>query len=174
MEADKVTWYSFHYWPTTFINEAMDNQGCYYDSKMVTLETIGLLMPFLFILEQFSGKDVVMHVDNIAVVYGWYNGATKLDEAASILLRALHLMASFLGVGLHVRHEPRRSTEAAALADNLTRKSTTTEADRNLLKGAKVSRVGNPLTSWLEAPEEDWNVAVSFLEEVKNKVKNKK
>jgi hypothetical protein len=43
-----------------------------------------------------SGKDIVFHVDKIAVVYGWYNGASKLDEAASILLRGLHLMATFL------------------------------------------------------------------------------
>jgi hypothetical protein len=83
-------------------------------------------------------------------------------------------MASFLGVGLHVRHKPRCSTDAAALADNLTRRSTTTEADKRLLEGAMVSEVGNPLTGWLHNPTEDWGIAVSFLEEVKRKIKTRK
>jgi hypothetical protein len=89
------------------LNEATDSKGSHYGSKMVTLECVGLLLPFLCIPERLSGKDVVFHVDNIAVVYGWQNGASKIDEEASILLRGLHLMAAFLGATVHVMHEPR-------------------------------------------------------------------
>jgi hypothetical protein len=167
-DADNVIWYCIHKWPLSFLNEARDRNGVFFGSKMVTLETIGLLLPLLCIPEQLSGKDVVLHVDNIAVVYGWHNGATKLDEAASILLRALHLMASFIGATLHVRHEPRRSTRFAELADNLTRSATTTEADRAQLKGAEVSVAREPLVNWLKRPKEDWSLALSFLEAVKH------
>jgi hypothetical protein len=166
-DADKVTWYCIHKWPLSFLNEARDKNGSFYGSKMVTLETIGLLLPLLCIPEQLSGKDIVLHVDNIAVVYGWHNGATKLDETASILLRALHLMASFIGAALHVRHEPRRSTVFAELADNLTRSTTTTDADRARLKDAEVSTAGEPLVQWLGKPKEDWSLALSFLEAIK-------
>jgi hypothetical protein len=165
-EADKVIWGCMHSWPKFFLNDAKDKHGAFYGSKMVTLETVGILLPFLCIPDELSGKDVVMHVDNIAVVYGWYNGATKLDEAASILLRALHLMAAFLGATIHVRHEPRQSTEAAALVDNLSRKSTTTSADRERLQGAAISQLKGPLVAWLEKPTEDWSIAKSFLEAV--------
>jgi hypothetical protein len=76
-------------------------------------------------------------------------------------------MASFIGAALHVRHEPRRSTVLAELADNLTRSTTTTDVDRARLKDAEVSTAGEPLVQWLEKPKEDWSLALSFLEAIK-------
>jgi hypothetical protein len=104
------------------LNNALGSKGACYGSKMVSLECVGLLLPFLCIPGSLSGKVVVFHVDNIAVVYGWHNGASKIDEEASILLRGLHLMAAFLGTTVHVQHEPRRSSDLSILADNLDNK----------------------------------------------------
>jgi hypothetical protein len=140
---------------------------------MVTLELIGLLLPLLCIPEQLSGRELVFHVDNIAVVYGWYNGATKLDEMASILLRSLYLMAAFLGANVHVRHVPRRSCDMSVLADNLSRKSTTTADDRKMLGEAKVSRLEGVICQWMRNPKEDWSLALSFLEETRVRVAGK-
>jgi hypothetical protein len=80
-DADNVVWYSILYWPTEFLNEARDSQGCYYGSKMVTLETIGLLLPFLCIPDQLSGRDVVVHVDNIAVGTTGQQSWTRLPQS---------------------------------------------------------------------------------------------
>jgi hypothetical protein len=80
-DADNVVWYSILYWPTEFLNEARDSQGCYYGSKMVTLETIGLLLPFLYIPDQLSGRDVVVHVDNIAVGTTGQQSWTRLPQS---------------------------------------------------------------------------------------------
>jgi uncharacterized membrane protein len=49
-------------------------------------------------------------VDNIAVVYGWENRCVKFDDAASIILGAIHLIAAYLGSVVHILHSPRRST----------------------------------------------------------------
>jgi hypothetical protein len=66
-----VSWACAHTWPMYLLNEATDSKGSHYGSKMVTSECVGLLLPFLCIPERLSGKDVVFHVDNIAVVYVW-------------------------------------------------------------------------------------------------------
>jgi hypothetical protein len=169
-EAEKAVWYCTYAWPLFLLNEALDKSGVHYGSKMVTLEMIGLLLPMLCMPERISGRDVVFHVDNIAVVYGWYNGATKLDEAASILLRGLHLMASFLGATVHVRHAPRRSCMKTTLADNLSRKSTTTAEDKKQLGGAECAILEGVLCAWLKNPTENWALAKSFLEETRVRV----
>jgi hypothetical protein len=135
---------------------------------------VGLLLPLLCMPGELSGRDVVFHVDNIAVVYGWYNGATKLDEAASILLRGLHLMASFLGVTIHVRHVPRRSCEKSVLADNLSRKSTTSADDMSHVRFATRDTLTGVLSDWLQNPREDWSLAKNFLEEVSTRTAKRK
>jgi hypothetical protein len=162
-----VAWACAHTWPMYLLDKATDSKGSHYGSKMVTLECVGLLLPFLCIPDWLSGKDVVFHVDNIAVVYGWHNGASKIDEEASILLRGLHLMAAFLGVTVHVMHEPRRSSEWSVLADNLSRRSTTGDEDKERLRFAASSHLRGCLATWLEKPTADWNLPSKFLEDVK-------
>jgi hypothetical protein len=170
---DAVSWYCTHTWPMFLLNNALDSKGAYFGSKMVTLECVGLLLPFLCIPGSLSGKVVVFHVDNIAVVYGWHNGASKIDEEASILLRGLHLMAAFLGTTVHVQHEPRRSSDLSILADNLSRKSTTSKDDLVRLSVAKRSSLGRSLNSWLGRPTTDWSLPSKFLEDVKLLIKAK-
>jgi hypothetical protein len=105
----------------------------------------------------------------MAVVYGWQNGGIKFDESATIMIRAINLLASYLGVILHVEHVPRRSNEGSVLVHNLSRKTTTTREDRFLLRNARRSAVAGVLLGWLERPEENWDLPMMFLEELMEK-----
>ena len=53
--------------------------------RQTTLETIGLLLPFLSIPSSLQGRDIILRVDNKAVVYGWEDKGVNNDMTASIL-----------------------------------------------------------------------------------------
>ncbi len=91
------------------VEAARDRKGAYYGSKTTTLEAIRMLLPFLTKPENLKGKHMVFRIDNMAVVYGRENKQVKNDLAASIVLRAVHLMAAYLGMYMHVQHIPRCS-----------------------------------------------------------------
>jgi hypothetical protein len=112
-------------WPAAVYN-AVDEKGARLASKMTMLEMLGLLLPLLSVPALLAGQHVVLGVDNIGVVFGWQNGGCKGDRWASVLIRALHVVASYLGCTLHVTHVPRLSKAAAIMADSLTRSSTAT------------------------------------------------
>jgi hypothetical protein len=167
----EVSWWCRVVWPMQFLNEEMDEKGCFYGSKTATLEVLGLLLPFLCIPEQLAGRSVVMYVDNMAVVYGWMNGYVKNDQSASIIIRAISLAVQYLGVLLWVEHKKRCSDDWSTLADSLSRKSTTQYADRAKLRFARKSYAPAVVMKWLESPVEDWEIANVILEEIKKKIK---
>jgi hypothetical protein len=86
------------------------------------------------------------------------------------MIRAINLLASYLGVTLHVQHVPRRSNDGSVLADNLSRKSTTTREDRCLLRNARKTAVTGILLDWLDSPRENWGLPMVFLEELMEKI----
>jgi hypothetical protein len=112
------------------------------------------------------GKHVVFRIDNVAVVYVWESKNIKNDTSATIVLRAVHLMAAYLGTFVHVQHIPRCSTNLSTLADHLSRKSTTSNTDRELLKEVPECQVNSRLLLWLKNPCLDWNLPNKLLEEV--------
>jgi hypothetical protein len=166
-----VSWWTRTIWPMKFLNEYLDEKGCSYGSKTATLEALGVLLPFLCIPEQLAGRSVVIYVDNMAVVYGWRNGYVKMDQTASILIRAVHLAALYLGVLLHVEHMPRCSDEWSVLADSLSRKSSTSYQDRARLRFSRKSYTPKLVSDWLNEPVVDWELPNVFLELIKNKMK---
>jgi hypothetical protein len=129
------------FWPKKFLEEARDDKGAFYGSKTTTLEAIGLIIPLLTTPDIMSGKHLIYKVDNIVVVLGWENKIVKNDETATILIWALHLMSAYLGVFVHVQHEPRCSSMYSILADHLSRKSTTKQEDLTLLRNVEESSV---------------------------------
>jgi hypothetical protein len=171
IKAGRVTWWCSLTWPEYFLNEAMDSKGAHYGSKTTTLETMGILLPFLTIPEEMCGRNVVFTVDNVAVVFGWENRGVKFDESASILMRAIHLIAGYLGCEVHVHHSLRRSSKWEELVDSLSRKSTTTFKERSMVRDARRSIVRSRVSAWLENPVEDWNLPYVLLGEVKKKMK---
>jgi hypothetical protein len=134
---DQVTWWCDLSWPSYLLNEALDSKGAHYGSKTTTFEAIGVLLPFLTIPETLMGRNLVFTVDNIAVVYGWDNRTVKFDDAASIILRTVHIISAYLGCIVHITHSHRRSTKWEILSDNLSRTSTRSFEDRMLVREAK-------------------------------------
>jgi hypothetical protein len=113
----------------------------------------------------------VFTVDNIAVVYGWDNRNVKFDDAASIILRTVHIISAYLGCIVHITHSHRRSTKWEILSDNLSRTSTRSFEDRMLVREAKRSIVKGKFMEWLVDPQEDWELPYILLGEVKEKLK---
>jgi hypothetical protein len=170
---EKVAWWAEISWPRHFLEEAVDGKGAHYGSKTTTLEAIGVLLPFLCMPEQLVGQHLVFTVDNIAVVYGWDSRCVKFDDAASIILSAVHHIAMYLGSVVHILHSPRRSSKWEVLVDNLSRKSTRSYEDRLQLKEAKKSVVCGGFNNWLKKPSEDWSLPHILLGEVKKKLELK-
>jgi hypothetical protein len=168
---DKVTWWADITWPMSFLEQATDKKGAHYGSKTTTLEAVGVLLPFLCVPDSLVGQHLVFTVDNIAVVYGWEGRNVKFDDAASIILAAVHLIAAYLGCVVHIHHSPRRSSKWEELVDNLSRKSSRSQEDRRLLREARRSVVLGAFNDWLRKPVENWNLPYILLGEVKKKIK---
>jgi hypothetical protein len=115
---------------------------------------------------EVAGLHVILHVDNMALVYRWMKGNVKNDEKASILLRSLALITSYLGTIVHVVHVARCSDEWSELADRLSRKSTMTAEVRKKFRFARKVVIPRVVTDWLQRPSEDWDLPFKLLESV--------
>jgi len=152
-------------WPFEFIAEELDEYGKFYGSKSTTLESIGLLLPFLANPVQIAGKYLIFHVDNIAVVHGWQKGRVKNDSAANGIIKVVNLVASYCGSRIAVKHVPRNSTELAALADELSR------SDRLAAKIPGRRLVFSPaLCGWFRRPSSIYQLQSLILSEIKSKL----
>lgn len=169
-EQGNVRFWSRVAWPLHLLNEAQDGKGCYFGSKTATLEAVGLLLPFLTNPEQLLGRHVILRVDNKAVVYGWGSKGVRNDVAASILIRALYLIGGFLSCTIHVAHLPRMSSELGTLADHLSRVKTSGEGDIAAVSHVAPGTPHRVLLSWLEDPQEDWELANRLLAAVEELV----
>jgi len=143
-------------WPP-IIKSGKDEKGAAFKSKMTSLELIGLFLPFLCLPSTLAGKHVVLRVDNTSVIFGWENKCIKGDLTASALVKALHIVTSFLPCRVFVNHSPRVSDKASTLADGLSRSSTSEEAKKELGL-TPIRPIPAPLAKWLENPTTDWNL----------------
>ena len=169
---DKCWQISRLYWPLHFIFNAKDGSGTRLAAKSSTLEAVGLLLPFLSNPSFLSGKHVILYVDNSSLIYGWKKRSIKNDLEASILVRSLHILSTFIRCKVYVEHVPRLSTSVAILADHLSRSSTTSvkeEKQACLLACHPRSPV---LSSWLHNPQPSWNLPLLFLNELKDKLRS--
>jgi hypothetical protein len=166
---DGQLWFACRlFWPDYFLNVAKDGKGSHFGSKSTTLEMVGLLLPFLAIPDQLAGRHVVLQVDNIAAVFGWEDKQVKKDIAASILIRALHLLEAYLACRIHVLHLPRMSSTPGELADHLSREETTTVREDREVRDVELPASSPSLLTWLEQPMEDWRLATGILHDVSN------
>jgi hypothetical protein len=170
VNADDDTVFGYQtWWPKKFITSAKDNKGKRFGNKTATLEMIAIILPFLLIPEKLHGKHIRLKTDNIACVYGLKDGYSKNDEYASIFIRATHLICTYLGSAIHVSHCHRRSTWEACTADNLTRKSTTTFLEQQIVGNYSHLQLPEVLEKWLDNPADDWSLATRLLQHVMNK-----
>ncbi len=168
-EGDTIFGYQA-WWPKEFITTATDNKGKRFGNKTATLEMIAIISPLLLIPEKLKGKHIQLKTDSMSCVFGLKDGYMKNDEYASILIRATYLICAYLGSVLHVEHCHRRSTWAACTGDNLTRKSTTTFLEEQIVGHFSHLTLPETLTNWLHYPTDDWALATDLLKHVMNKL----
>ena len=140
-------------WPEEFLTTMRDENGVFFGHKSTTLESIGVLLPLLVFPNRVMGRNIIVMIDNMAVVYGWPKGLVKNDKTASEVLKAAHYLASFLGVTIHVEHVPRMSNPLAEIADELSRKENSYKGRTNrILSNGIFLEVESCLTDWLKSP----------------------
>jgi hypothetical protein len=156
----KCTFAAQIFWTNQFLN--------FVNSNASILETIGLLLPFISIPKSLAGNEIVLEVDNLAVVFAWQNKYSKNDELTSILIQCLHVLEALLPCKIYVQHLPRCSTTPAILADALTRKSTTTTAVLNQIQNIFILRKKSPLKGLIKKPRYDWNLPLQLSDHVRD------
>ena len=154
------------FWPSKVIGLYKDPLGHRLGNKTTTLEFLGIILPFLLIPRLLANQVVEVRVDNVGCFYGWLNRHASGDVMASILIRALHLISSYLACQVHITHLPRKSSWDAVLVDRLSRSWSTTWNDRRLLASFPGLRLPGCLLEWLEEPVEDWGLADQLLASV--------
>lgn len=159
-----------HIWDDLMINTLKDNKGTDIGSKSTTLEMVGLVIPLLLVPEKLVNSHVVFKVDNLGCFFAWENKFVKNDMLASILLKTSLLITSYLGTTVFVRHLPRLLSWEGRLVDRLSRSSTSTRHDMNLVRSFSHLSLPLRLDRWLANPQEDWNLPYELLSHVKSRV----
>jgi hypothetical protein len=168
VENDIVWFHAQVIFPRPFLLSHRDDSDHAYGCKSATLESIGLILPFVCCPELLINKEVTLFTDNEALVYGWDKRRVAHDNTASIFLKGLHLISTFLGTSVEVRHLPRMSSPSAILVDALTRSTTTNQDHLNLIGSAQKSIIPPCILSFLEDPSEDLSLPYALLNHVEN------
>jgi hypothetical protein len=165
---EKAFWYLCRgKWPDT-IYWHTDEKGASMAAKMTTLELIGLFLPLLTIPETVRGKNVVLGVDNVSVVFAWENGSVSGDMYASALVRALSITAAYLECRIFVEHVPRMTSLSSYMADSLTRQSTATADIWSAIVGVASYEPPGVLWDWLKEPCADWDLGMRIVNSLKH------
>jgi len=168
-EDGKVIFAHRKFWDKTMISNMKDKDGKLFGRKTAFLEFVGLMLPFISIPGKLKNQHIVLRVDNISCHYGWENRCMKNCVYTSILIRALHIISSYLCSIIHVQHLPRLSTWDSCLVDRLSRELTTETEDAELLEKVDIWCMPMFFEKWIDHPTEDWNIPLKLLNYVKNK-----
>jgi hypothetical protein len=163
IEEDDIWFYAAVVFPKSLLLEKRDSKDHAYGCKSSTLEAIGVLLPFICCPQILVGQEVTLLTDNEALVHGWDKRRIPHDTTASIFLRAIHVIAAFLGTSVEIRHLPRISTPSAELVDALSRSTTTTDCHRQAVSTAPPVVIPQALIAWMENPTEDWQLPFTLL-----------
>jgi hypothetical protein len=164
LNADRNTILGYQmWWPEEFITTKRDNSGIRFSNKTSTLEIIGVLLPIVLIPEKLKNTHIRIFTDNVACVYGIKDDYIKKDEYASIFIRAITIISSYLGTVVHTMHTPRRSTWEAEMADNMSCQTTTSLLENQILRRFESLRVPKQLTDWLITPMDNWKLTTDLL-----------
>ena len=152
-------------WPRCFVTTMKDSLGKSFGNKTTLLETLGVLLPIYHNFKYLRGKHVLARVDNVAVMWAFKNGRSRLDPFTSVIVTALHYVLMAMPCYFHIEHLPRMSTEAAELADHLSRNdSRGQEALASLSQYLQVRSDWPPsLLAWMHNPKIDWSLGKKFL-----------
>jgi hypothetical protein len=168
IENDDIWFYASITFPKSFLLEKRDASDHAFGCKSSTLEAVGLILPFLCCPALLVGREVTLLTDNEALVFGWDKRRVPHDTSASIFIRAIHIISSFLGSSVEVRHLPRVSTPSAELVDALTRSTTTLDIHKEAVSHIPPAVIPQVLNDWFENPQDDWSLPLSLLTYVQN------
>ena len=114
-----------------------------------------MLVPSLAFPEKIRGRNVVFRIDNIAVLFGWYNGYVKNDKSASEILKSVHYLSMLNRTVVNVDHLDRVSNDLTKLADELSRRGQSVDEEaRFALEKAERGFASGAFLQWLENPWE--------------------
>ena len=152
-------------WPRPFISTLKDQLGKSFGNKTTLLEAIGVLLPLYHNFYELTGKHVVSRVDNVAVMWAWRNGRSRIDPYTSVIVHAIQVLVSFNTVYLYIEHLPRVSTQSAEQADFLSRQDAKgLEMMFDLSSLVKIRDDWPPsLLSWMNSPFVDWDLGKKIL-----------
>ena len=154
-------------WPDGLLTTQRDEKGCYFGSKSTTLESIGVLLPFITYPKELRNRQLVFRVDNTAVLWGWKSGYVSNDATATEILKCVRYLAGFLGARVFIEHVDRMSTEIASLADEMSRRDTSrSDEGRMALERAEFRTVEGFLLEWLKNPCDDQDLCCNLLKNV--------
>ena len=140
-------------WPAGFLEEQKDEKGTSFGCKSTTLEAVGMLLPFLAFPKKVRGRNIVFRIDNMAVLFGWYNGYVKNDKSASEILKSVYYLSGLSGTTVNVEHVDRVSNDMAKLADELSRREQSVDENtRAALGSAERGFVSGSFLQWLDNP----------------------
>ncbi len=156
-------------WPEEFLNHDKDEYGKSYGCKSTTLESIGLLLPFLAFPRQVIGNSLLFMVDNNAVVYAWETGRVKEDQTATEVLKAVGYISAFLGCRVYVKHINRVSNSMAKAADKLSRRPLNDKDEEcRWLAGKEAIGSFEGLHAWLRSPVSGISLAQTIINQVEH------
>ena len=153
-------------WDDNMINFKKDSKGARFGSKTYTLELVGIVCLFFVMSRIFAQPAHRFSTDNIGCYFGWLNMSVSGDVTASILVKAVLLMSSFLGTTVHMLHVPRKSSWENIVADKLSWEKSTDHAVKKLLNSFGPTIVPDFFSEWLRDPTEDWSLPMKCLEYV--------
>jgi hypothetical protein len=148
------------FWKPQFTWAVQNNSAVY--------EMVGLLLPIVTLHKKLQYQEIVLYVDNEAIVWSWPKRRMKNDALASILLRALHIMEAYIPCKIYVEHLTRRSNKAAKITDNLSRTSTTSSSDLLHLTHGE-DDLPPSFRKWLSNPTENWNLAINIINDIETR-----
>jgi len=155
------------WWEKSFIRDKRDEKGVRFGVKTTTLESIGLLLPFLTNPKMLVNKHILLRVDNMACVYGFENKNCTGDQNAAIFLQALDVIGASLGSKIYVEHAERRLGWTAEMADNMSREDTTSDLDMFTLNRFSSTLNIDLLSDWMKKPYPDRDLTMKLVDHVK-------
>ncbi len=158
-------------WPVDLLTKRKDRCGKFFGTKSTFLESVGLLIPFVTIPSKLRSRHVLLQVDNLNVVYAWEKRNSRSDAETSAVIRALHTIEAWLPCKIYVQHVARVSTIESALADRLSRRTSTTAKDKELISRLGWHSWSGALTEWLAHPRVDWDLGQKLIVDIEKILK---
>ena len=162
-EDGEISFASRHLWDKYMIEDMCDSDEKRFGNKTAFLEFVGIMIPFVMIPELLKNQHIVSRVDNISCIYAWENRSMKNDVYTSILIRALHLISSYLCTIVHVEHLPRDTSWESQVVDRMSRELTCRSSDRAILGNFENRKLPIFFVDWLRSPTCNWQFANELL-----------